>query len=155
MTGLYVLCAIVLQLHHANMQSVLTSTVGIVAQKCNERRMVMNKCENCYHFDVCKNYLAELGYTLGVDYRATKCPFYKDKSLIGELPCKVGDVVYRIMTSHHTRIKSIKETKVCRIAVDADGIYLFCQHCAATKSVLGKNVFLSREEAEKKLKERE
>lgn len=71
------------------------------------------------------------------------------------LPCKVGDVVYRIMTSHHTRIKSIKETKVCRIAVDDDGIYLFCQHCAATKSVLGKNVFLSREEAEKKLKERE
>lgn len=69
------------------------------------------------------------------------------------LPCKVGDVVYRIMTSPHTKIKSIKETKVCRIAVDADGIYLFCQYCAATKSVLGKNVFLSREEAVKKLKE--
>jgi hypothetical protein len=68
------------------------------------------------------------------------------------LPCKVGDVVYRIMTSPHTKIKSIKETKVCRIAVDADGIYLFCQHCAAAKSVLGKNVFLSREEAERALK---
>lgn len=68
------------------------------------------------------------------------------------LPCKVGDVVYRIMTSPHTKIKSIKETKVCRIAVDADGIYLFCQHCAAAKSELGKNVFLSREEAERALK---
>lgn len=68
------------------------------------------------------------------------------------LPCKVGDVVYRIMTSPHTKIKSIKETKVCRIAVDADGIYLFCQHCAATKSVLGKNVFLTAEEAKRALK---
>lgn len=44
----------------------------------------MNNCKNCYHFDVCKNYLAELGYSLGVDYKATRCPFYKNKSLIFE-----------------------------------------------------------------------
>lgn len=82
------------------------------------------------------------------------CKHYKDESSIVELPCKVGDVVYRITTSHHTRIKSVKETKVYRIAIDADGIYLFCQYCSNVKTVLGKAVFLSREEAEKALKER-
>lgn len=47
----------------------------------------MPKCENCYHCNVCKDYLKELGYTMGVDIRATRCPYFKDKSLIVELPC--------------------------------------------------------------------
>lgn len=68
------------------------------------------------------------------------------------LPCKVGDKVYRITTSAHTKIKKIQETKIIRIAIDDEGVFLFCQRCPA-KSVFGKNVFFSREEAEKKLKE--
>lgn len=52
----------------------------------------MNNCENCYHFEVCENYLAELGYTLGVDYKATRCPFYKDKSLLIERKALHGKV---------------------------------------------------------------
>lgn len=56
----------------------------------------MPKCEICYHYDVCKNYLKELNYTIGVDVRATKCPFFKNKSLMLELPVKVGDTVYKL-----------------------------------------------------------
>lgn len=67
------------------------------------------------------------------------------------LPCKVGDTVYRITTSPHTKIKKIQETKIIRIAIDDEGVFLFCQRCPA-KSVFGKNVFLSREEAEIVLK---
>lgn len=69
-------------------------------------------------------------------------------------PCKVGDTVYRITTSPHTKIKKIQETKIIRIAIDDEGVFLFCQRCPA-KSVFGKNVFLTKEEAEKKLKEYE
>lgn len=104
----------------------------------------MPNCKNCYHYHMC-----DLQYRLEEN---RECKHFKDESLIVELPCKVGDVVYRIVRSNHTKIKRIQETKVCRIAVDFDGIYIFCQHCAAAKAVLGKTVFLSREEAEKKLK---
>lgn len=69
-------------------------------------------------------------------------------------PCKVGDTVYRITTSPHTKIKKIQETKIIRIAIDDEGVFLFCQRCPA-KSVFGKNVFLTKEEAENKLKEYE
>ena len=114
----------------------------------------MPKCENCYHCNVCKQYLKELGYTMGVDIRATRCPYFKDKSLIVELPCKVGDTVYRISTMHHTKRKYIQETRISRIAIDVDGIWLFCNCNPIAKCVFGKTVFLTREEAEKALRER-
>lgn len=44
------------------------------------------KCKDCYHFDVCAYYLQQQGDTLGVDIAATRCPMYKDKSKIIELP---------------------------------------------------------------------
>lgn len=40
----------------------------------------MTKCENCYHYHMC-----DLQYRLE-DYQ--ECKYYKDKSLIIELPCK-------------------------------------------------------------------
>lgn len=44
----------------------------------------MPKCESCFHYDVCKNYLKELGYTIGGRYQSFKMSVFKDKSLIVE-----------------------------------------------------------------------
>ena len=108
-----------------------------------KRRLTMSKCENCYHygFYCIKNY--------------GNCNHYKDKSLIVELPCKVGDEVYRISTKYRTKRKYIQGTRISRIAIDVDGIWLFCECNLIAKCVFGKTVFLTREEAEKALKERE
>lgn len=106
----------------------------------------MPKCENCYHHDICIFHGAS---------GCERCMHYKDKSLIVELPCKVGDTVYRISTMHHTKRKYIQETKISRIAIDTDGVWLFCQCNPIAKSVFNKSVFLTREEAEKALRERE
>lgn len=68
-------------------------------------------------------------------------------------PCKVGDKVYRISTRPHSRMKYVQETTISRIAIDNEGIWLFCTCNPIAKCVFGKTVFLSREEAEAKLKE--
>lgn len=46
----------------------------------------METCENCYHYDVC-------GFNEYKDFNEI-CSFFKDKSFIVELPCKVGDTLY-------------------------------------------------------------
>ena len=57
------------------------------------------------------------------------------------LPCKVGDTVYQFDSER------IYESAVRNIIYDTDGI-------AFDESAIGKSIFLTREEAEKTLKER-
>lgn len=51
-------------------------------------------CKNCVHYDVCSkedgttNYYGEVIICKDVD---ELCKYFKDKSRIVELPCKVGD----------------------------------------------------------------
>lgn len=70
------------------------------------------------------------------------------------LPCKLGDMVYRISTKSCTKMKYIQKTKVSRIAIDNDGTWIFCECNPISKCVFGKTVFLTKEEAEKALKGR-
>ena len=58
------------------------------------------------------------------------------------LPCKVGDTVYQVDAER------IYESRVKQIIYDTDNI-------AFDERAIGKTVFLTREEAERKLKERE
>lgn len=110
------------------------------------------KCKDCYHFDVCAYYLQQQGDTLGVDIVATKCPMYKDKSRIIELPCKVGDTVYFIKSAF-TYLKEPKaEIVKTIITAEYDTIYK-TQNRAFNIAVIGETVFLTREEAEQALKE--
>ena len=67
-------------------------------------------------------------------------------------PCKVGQKVYRISTRSGTRIKYIQETNISRIAIDNEGVWLFCTCNPIAKCVFGKTVFLNKEEAEQALK---
>lgn len=55
----------------------------------------MNKCENCYHAEVCGNY-PNTGLPEKSRQRLLNkgCEHYKDKSLIAEIACRVGEVVY-------------------------------------------------------------
>lgn len=59
------------------------------AENGGEQRMT---CKDCYHYDVCCELMKQL------HWKPELCNSFKDKSLIVELPCKVGDKVYYIST---------------------------------------------------------
>ena len=67
-------------------------------------------------------------------------------------PCKVGDKVYRISMKNSRMTKYIQETTISRIAIDNEGIWLFCACNPIARCVFGKTVFLTKEEAEQALK---
>ena len=118
----------------------------------------MAKCKNCYHYHTC-----DLQYRLE-DYQ--ECKYYKDKSLIIELPCKeilakIGDSMYFITDE----TDEIIETMVSVIEIDCDGQEWIetvadvddeiCSYIYFRFSELGKTLFLTHDEAERVLKERE
>lgn len=113
------------------------------------------KCENCIHYSVCE-------FKRSID--DTLCGHYKDKSLFVELPCKVGDTVYRIW-SVGKHGKSIAEFVVTNVAQIMENIWVI-RYQKQAKSLystptryqcnltdIGKTVFLTIEDAEAKLKE--
>ena len=100
----------------------------------------MAKCENCYHYHTC-----DLQYRLE-DYQ--ECKYYKNKSLIVELPCRASDKVYILIDESEkfggTYIKEVSTAG--RIWTD---------RCYYDSYDTGGMLFFSREEAEKALEERE
>jgi hypothetical protein len=135
---------------------------------------VMASCKDCVHADMCRFYTKELakakGITLGKDIfeyfsSGDVCEDFKDRSRFVELPCKVGDSVY--LDNLH-----IKYADVIGIYIDAFGgvfdlrIYTNIQLANGfgyeyfiskdyTFEDIGKRIFLTKEEAEQALKERE
>lgn len=85
----------------------------------------------------------------------------EEQGLLLRLPCKVGDILY---FAHHDRVISSEVLSVKyhveaenhgifireRLTIDVEGISAEIDFCD-----IGKNVFLTREEAEAKLKEME
>ncbi len=65
------------------------------------------------------------------------------------LPCKVGDTVYHVFPK-----KGIQTNTVRQIRIGSCGMNIFDFNGFFEPSDFGKTVFLSREEAEKALKER-
>ena len=111
----------------------------------------MSKCENCIHNEVC--HLWCKGY-------AESCDHYKDKSLFVELPCKVGDKVY----TTDDKPNEVTECEITSFTVDFDGVGGFSYEpldkikagfsgCDCLIQCLNETVFLTKEEAEAKLKE--
>ena len=86
-------------------------------------------CKYCLHYEVCYYHDFE------------ECGWFSDKSEWLHLPCKVGDTVYQVDSER------IYKSTVRNIIYDTDGI-------AFDERAIGKSVFLTREEAEKALKER-
>ena len=128
----------------------------------------MSKCENCIHYDVCTLVMAKAKHLTEQTVRkylneGNACTdHFKDKSLFVELPCKVGDTVYYLNTQYHMALyrNTIYEAKVARIVATSLGVALVIHirdesGCCEIPDVkdFGKTVFLTKEEAEAKLKE--
>ena len=110
------------------------------------------KCENCLHYGVC---------TFAKQYKTVdKCPDFADKALYIKLPCKVGDEVYFIKF-YFSYAKQPLRGMVCMIRTfsrDKDwafGVIMDDNHTERkfTSSDIGKTVFLTREDAERKVEE--
>ena len=110
----------------------------------------MTTCEDCIHYDIC---LGAFGALVG-----RVCDSFKDKSKFIELPCPVGDTVYY---PYAGKILEKKVTAYHRIYDARSGIqgvdwwYELENDESETMDadLIGKTVFLTREEAERKLKE--
>lgn len=115
----------------------------------------MTKCEKCYHSDVCMDY----NKTHSIDWEPD-CKYLKGKSLIVELPCKVGDIVYGILNN------KIYSLIILNIAITENNIEFNCmeidEECIDTYGDvdfgvsfrfslldINKTVFTNREDAEK------
>lgn len=123
----------------------------------------MATCKNCIHCEACKEVLDVAGFfpdDIEEILNWIKCPNFTDKSRFVELPCKVGDTVYKL-----TRNK-VKECEVVFIGISAnekcsyfnfvenyeDGTF-YKSHSMVFDEI-GKTVFLTRKEAEAALAKR-
>lgn len=95
--------------------------------------------EDCY--EIIKNRLAELEDKI------------EDGTLV-ELPCKVGDVVYEVFKNH--KPPYIQQTKIEKVIITNKGLRLKLERNSVYEtsvSSLGKTLFNTQEESEKRLKE--
>lgn len=119
-------------------------------------------CKKCYHCDVCseKEWYLELGNISEHEGVDKVCKFFKDKSLVVELPCKVGDTVYYPWI--YDGQCGVAFNKVESIKIYVNGLPLVIVEdwrsdmpmpISFCNEDFGKTVFLTRQEAEAKLKE--
>lgn len=111
----------------------------------------MKSCKDCLHYEVCNVF----NHNIPDEYRGIEqqCEAFSDRSEWAHLPCKVGDTVYFI-TGIHNRL--IKSAVVLEINIDESGInYLYVKeentYCFEHSF---DTFYLTREEAERTLKER-
>lgn len=116
-------------------------------------------CKDCIHYDVCHRRINSIDFLPVIKGKVSissimykkcddvekHCLHFKDKSRIIELPCKVGDKVYKIVRSicfgNHIQEMTIKDFE----------IYANTDYEAL---ILRQNdVFLDKSKAEEKLKE--
>lgn len=111
-------------------------------------------CNDCIHYEVCKVHGMKVDDT---NFRKEFCGCFKDKSRFVELPCNVGDTVYFITDRNKGYKKfEIIETTVTKVGRKGSGAFFQMRINSTYEtavSALGKNVFATREEAEKKLQE--
>lgn len=120
-------------------------------------------CGNCIHYDVCMDYttLKESEFAQNFKGSDILCEHFKPKSRYIELPCAVGDTVYEPQTLRN-RIQAYNITTskwnghywwFSWILKERKGIFTNVEGFSSLQ--IGKTVFLSKEEAEQKLKEKE
>ena len=105
----------------------------------------MPKCENCYHKDICAAFFDGSGMP--------DCDYFKDKALIVELPCKVGDKLFAL------DYDDIDEVECCSVEIDEFGMLIHCETAEGDCDTyylgdFGESIFLNRNKVEKALEER-
>lgn len=94
----------------------------------------MKTCADCLHYDLCN----ELN---GVEYPGPCDYFFKDKNKFLELPCPIGETVFMITKKYDTYDGDIYHT-IIQVPFRINLLHLI--------NII---IFLTREEAEKKLEE--
>lgn len=117
----------------------------------------MSNCKICFKKDVCR-------YNDGVNSYCKSdfgCPHYKDRSKFVDLPCKVGGTVYvidiveyEIDEAGNNEYLIAPCTVSCIILLD-DKIQIKCRETNNYIWTFKKDVFITQQEAETALKERE
>ena len=121
----------------------------------------MKTCEDCIHQKVCMLYDAT---DYGWEELAATCRFFKDKALFIEKPFNIRDRIYIITKYSHSSPYEIINCMVTKMRFKEDGAVTFSCEGRYAKgyryssgnfktSSIGKTVFLTPEDAEKKLGE--
>lgn len=117
----------------------------------------MADCKDCVHYEVCNR----IGNKILNGFEV--CDQFKDKSRFVELPCKVGDIVYKVSFVYKNVaplkvegfLRSLASWKVHLTHIIPSWIGNQKEHLYIAFSSFGKTVFLTREEAEKALVEKD
>ena len=134
-------------------------------------------CKDCIHYDACESFAESLKFATEkflnrqfnpkFPYENIECRAFKPKSRYIELPCVAGDKFWLLnLNEEQNRILEIDpicEAVVDRIEILRDNVERFIlllptKHlCMKIRGVenFGKTVFLTKEEAEKALKEKQ
>lgn len=118
------------------------------------------KCENCLHYEACKSMVSVIERATMYSIAMRVCNNYADKDLYIKLPCKLNllEELYRYMFDDDRQAVVVK-CKVVKIIVKITGYSFILKHpidgreWEYTYDRIGKTVFLTREDAEKKLEE--
>ena len=107
-------------------------------------------CKECIYSIACNQHLD----AIQAENRFTEppvCTIFKDRSRFVELPCNVGDFVYFI------KARRVMADIVSKFTIDRCGVMLqrVNGYNLGYTDQLGEKIFLTHEEAEKALKERE
>lgn len=102
-------------------------------------------CKDCIHYEACDIAAVYFGDTAG----SKKFREYEKRTNV-ELPCAVGDTIYTIYSDEDgSLIEELTVSEVTTQKIRAD------YGCSFRYGDIGKTVFLTKEEAEKTLKESE
>ena len=118
----------------------------------------MATCTECVHVEVCRYYTNELAKANGIPLKLEEverllecddCENFKHHSRFVELPCNMGDTVYIALNEYGVLKDTVKEFRITskRIWIRPEKFGMDC--------LLENMAFLTREEAEQALKERE
>ena len=120
----------------------------------------MASCKDCMHEEVCSIFSSDLN-----EDGAEKCVCFKNRNRFVELPCKVGDTIYILTNDSPTGIEESQVKKIELIKTQSKTKIRLIVPCVYDDwgsaqweigvNDFGKTAFLTREEAEKALKERE
>lgn len=112
-----------------------------------ENEETMNKCANCIHTEVCGLW-REKELQDASSFQLSGCDYFKDRALIVELPCRIGDDIWWI--DEETNSVQRHKSGVAGFVVKSDGIYVM-DECGSIDKVGTKWCYLTKEDAEKAL----
>lgn len=112
----------------------------------------MKTCKDCIHYEACHRKDREIP--------ANTCRTFKDKSLVLDLPCKVGQVCYKVW---HKKILEVKVVSIKYEPLPAfsytirfNWLGVLCLSSDGSRNEkYSDDIFFTRKEAEQALKERE